>query len=199
MLLTCSAWYRSLKSVVPSLRPHHLGDPALGLPYTSLSTLEAPLARKVDPLLPIPQLAPLRHPDRLASLFPSLVRLNIAGQQLGAQGLQSLLPLAGTLQHLDASGCAIRAADLPHLACLTHLTSLALNGVQLVPPQSPGRPGWRCAQSIAAEFAHRLPRLARLRRLELGLEEWSWMQYLQERTGEGHLAGAAAAAAGGPA
>ncbi|PNH00600.1 hypothetical protein TSOC_013570 [Tetrabaena socialis] len=153
VLLACCAWHRALKAVLTELRPHCLGSPALGLAFTSVRSLEAPLLRRTSASAGGFHISPLRSPQRLAALFPSLVSLDISHQDFGLPLLQ---PLAGRLQQLRADGCPMGSPDIALLACCTQLTSLALNGLRA---------------ALAAELAITLSGLSRLRHLELCLEE----------------------------
>ncbi|GFR45989.1 hypothetical protein Agub_g7464, partial [Astrephomene gubernaculifera] len=171
LLRVCSSWHHSLKATLTELRIHNVGAPALGSNFTSVRRIDASILRST--LLGFRHLAPVRNLAALGTQFPSLVSLNVAGQQLGQHGLQVLLPLAGRLQHLDASRCDMSIADMSALASLTHLTSLAFNAVKAVKEQSvTGSASNRPEIALAAELATILPRLSQLRRLELCLKRY---------------------------
>ncbi len=209
--------HRALKSQTTYLRPHCLGDPALGSTFPHVRALSAPLLRHYGPPgASAPYLAPLRRPELLPRLFPHLTSLDISGQDLGPSRLRLLLPLAPRLQHLDASACRLCPRDAAALGCLTALQSLAFNHVVPVPDQpgaggraaaddwsSSAPAGWDtqhgdeagggdaadpdgdggdwtvgsdddgsgAAAALAEALAGALPRLQRLRRLELDADD----------------------------
>lgn len=175
MFASCRSWGRSLKIQLQQLSPCYLD--VGGVAFSGVRRLHAPLRRGADAdSFGFTWLAPLRRPDLLPVLLPSLTSIDVSQQQLGEQGLRPLQPLAARLQVLDVSGCAIASADLPILASLVELTELRLNGVRLLPgsggfgePAARGFPTPTAVLSLEVMAA--VGGLKRLRCLEVALHE----------------------------
>ncbi|GIL88346.1 hypothetical protein Vretifemale_16311 [Volvox reticuliferus] len=168
ILATCRAWHSSLKAALTSLRLQYFGDRALDIGFSSVRVIDASRLRRT--CFGFPYLVPIWHYQKLALGFPSLTSLNISGQDLGRNGLQTLEPLAYQLQHLDCSGCELNCVDMLALASLVKLTSLALNGVR-ASPNTP-TPAANPASALAFFFTTKaLRQLRHLRHLELLREE----------------------------
>ncbi|GLC76251.1 hypothetical protein PLESTF_001755600 [Pleodorina starrii] len=162
LLATCRSWHCTLKSALVALRIHCLGAPALGTNFSSVRSLDAPLRRRT--FFGLTYLAPIGNAEMLSARFPSLVHLNLSGQDFGPHGLSVLRPLAGRLQHLDCSGCEFNRADIAALAHLYQLTSLALNAVRAAPVDQETHPEDLLAKDFVFDV---VPRLSQLRHLGL--------------------------------
>lgn len=139
LFLVCKGWCKSLRQHMQHLSPSCLGPPWQGLPFQSVRTIAAPLARtKLEgftyhmPLVSSSQL--------MAAWFPALNKLDLSGQVLGT-GVQSeagsapgpatlqALQQCTTLQALDFSCSTLSAPDLADLLRgLLNLRTLLLAG-----------------------------------------------------------------------